>query len=80
MKARRTVENGFYIKEIPQGSLGDVSADSHMREIPYPEAEKITFFVYEEIDSCRRACEKLGLTKEDVDKIFYKTSAKIFGI
>ena len=80
MKARRTVENGFYINEIPQGSLGDVSADAHMREIPYPEAEKITFFIYEEIDSCRRACEKLGLTKEDVEKIFYKTSAKIFGI
>lgn len=80
MKARRTVENGFYINEIPEGSLGDVSADKHMREIPYPEAEKITFFIYEEIDSCRRACEKLGLGKEDVEKIFYKTSARIFGV
>lgn len=80
MKARRTVENGFYINEIPEGSLGDVSADAHMREIPYPEAEKITFFIYEEIDSCRRACEKLGLGKEDVEKIFYKTSARVFGV
>lgn len=80
MKARRTVENGFYINEIPEGSLGDVSSDSHMREIPYPEADKITFFIYEEILSCKRACESLGLTKKDVEKIFYATSARIFGV
>ena len=47
---------------------------------PYPEAEKITFFIYEEIDSCRRACEKLGLGKKDVEKIFYSNSARIFGV
>ena len=54
MKSRRVVENRFYINEIPIGSLGDVSADPHMREIPYPEAEQITFFIYEEIASCKR--------------------------
>lgn len=80
MKARRTVENGFYINEIPKNSLGDVSIDPHMREIDYPEADKITFFIYEEILSCKRACEKLGLGKEDVHKIFYKNSAKLFGV
>lgn len=80
MKARRKVENGFYINEIPKGSLGDVSSDPHMREIDGEEAEKITFFIYEEIDSCRRACESLGLGKSDVEKIFYKNSAKIFGV
>ena len=80
MKARRVVENGFYINEIPMGSLGDVSADPHMREIPYPEADKISFFIYEEILSCKRACERLGLTKEDVNKIFYSNSARIFGV
>ena len=80
MKARRVVENGFYINEIPMGSLGDVSADPHMREIPYPEADKISFFIYEEILSCKRACERLGLGKEDVNKIFYSNSARIFGV
>ena len=80
MKSRRTVENGFYINEIPMGSLGDVSSDPHMREIPEPEASKISFFIYEEIDSCRRACQSLGLTKQDVENIFYKTSARIFDI
>ena len=80
MKARRTVENGFYINEIPAGSLGDVSTDPHMREIPYPEANNITFFIYEEILSCKRACQQLGLGKEDVNKIFYSNAARIFGI
>lgn len=78
MKSRRVIENGFYINEIPAGSLGDVSADPHMREIPYPEADKITFFIYEEIVSCKRAAEKLGLTKKDIANIFYHNSAKIF--
>ncbi len=80
MKARRTVENGFYINEIPKGSLGDVSADPHMREIPYPEAEKITFFIYEEILSCKNACKTLGLGKEDVQKIFCDNSKALFDI
>lgn len=78
MKSRRVVENGFYINEIPKDSLGDVSADPHMREISYPEAEKITFFIYEEIASCKRAAEKLGLTKQDVENIFYFNSARLF--
>ncbi len=80
MKARRVVEDGFYINEIPAGSLGDVSADPHMREIPYPEAEKITFFIYEEIAACKRATDALGLAKEDIHKIFYENSARIFGV
>lgn len=78
MRARRVVENGFYINEIPQNSLGDVSKDPHMREIPYPEAERITYFIYEEIAACKRAAEKLGLTRKDVENIFYGNSARIF--
>lgn len=82
MKARRTVENGKYINEIPAGAFPKeaIAGDSHMREIPYPEAEKITFFIYEEIAACRAACERLGLKKADVQKIFYDNSARIFGI
>lgn len=80
MKARRTVENGFYINEIPAGSLGDVSSDPHMREIAYPEADKITFFIYEEMVSCKNACKTLGLGKEDVEKIFYSNCAKLFDV
>lgn len=96
MKARRVVENGFYINEIPKGSLGEFSvdyyktksaygagsvlSDPHLREIDYPEADGITFFIYEEMLACKRACEKLGLTKREVEKVFYGTSARIFGV
>ena len=80
MKARRKVENGFYVNEIPKGSLGDVSSDKHMRQIPYPDAEKITFFIYEEIASAIRACKKLGFSKAEIEKIFYSNSARIFNI
>ena len=82
MKSRRTVENGVYINEIPYGQFptAAIRGDSHMREIPYPEAEKITFFIYEEINACRLACQRLGLGKEDVEKIFWSNSARIFGV
>ena len=82
MRARRVVENGVYINEIPQGLFPKeaVCGDAHMREIPYPEAEKITFFIYEEINACRLACERLGLGRQDAEKIFYANSARIFGI
>lgn len=96
MKARRVVENAFYINEIPKGSLGSFSvdyyktknehgsgsvlSDPHLREIEYPEAEKITFFIYEEMAACKRACERLGLTKQETDAIFFDNSARIFGV
>ena len=82
MKSRRTVENGVYINEIPQGQfpIEAIRGDSHMREIPFPEAEKITFFIYEEMNACRLACQRLGLGKCDVEKIFWSNSARIFGV
>ena len=80
MRARRVIENGFYINEVPKNSLGDVSKDPHMREIEYPEAEKITFFIYEQIASCKKAAKELGLNKKDIQNIFYNTSARIFGL
>ena len=82
MKSRRTVENGVYINEIPQGQFPyeAIKGDSHMREIPFPEAERITFFIYEEMNACRLACQRMGLGKRDVEKIFFSNSARIFGV
>ena len=74
------MEHGFYINEIPAGSLGDVSSDAHMREIPGSEGDQITFFIYEEILACKRACMALGLGRKDVRKIFCENAAKLFGI
>ena len=82
MKARRTVENGVYINEVPVDEFPAeaIRGDSHMRPIPYPEADRITFFIYEEINACKMACERLGLGKADVEKIFWSNSARIFGV
>lgn len=82
MRARRVVENGVYVNEIPQGLFPPeaIRGDVHMREIAGPEADRITFFIYEEINACRLACERLGLGKADVEKIFYANSSRIFGL
>jgi len=82
MKARRTVENGVYINEIPQGQFPPeaIKGDSHMREIAYPEAEKITFFIYEEIEAFRQAAIRTGLSRSDVERVFWKNGADMFGI
>lgn len=82
MKARRVVENGFYINEIPEGEFPKESIiqDRHMREISRPESDAITFFIYEEMNACKKACERLSLGKQDIKKIFYGTAARVFGI
>lgn len=80
MKARRHTENGFYINEIPAGSIEGAESDPHLREISGPDADSITFFIYEEIASCRKATENLGLSRSDVEAIFWGNAARIFGV
>lgn len=80
MKARRVVENGFYINEIPANSIPYANLDPHMREVEYPAAEKITFFIYEEILACKNACRTLGLGAPEVQKIFYDNAARLFDV
>lgn len=77
MRTRRICENGKYINLIPKGLYGDVSGDSHMREVDGEEAEKLTFFMYEEIDAFRRASEVTGLCKNDIEDIFYNNASRL---
>jgi len=77
MRTHRIEENGWYVNLIPPGLYGDTSEDRHLREVSAEEAEKITFFMYEEILSVKRAAEKLGFTKADVEKIFYSNAKKL---
>ncbi len=77
MRSRRIIENNAYINLVPKGLYGDVSADSHMRELEEKEAEKITFFMYEEIDAFRRASKKTGMSSKDIEDIFYNNSKQI---
>ncbi|MBE6963981.1 MAG: amidohydrolase [Ruminococcaceae bacterium] len=77
MRCRRIEENGTYINLIPPGLYGDPSQDSHLREVSAEEAEKITFFAYEELLSLKRSCETLGLTREDVEDIMYNNAVNL---
>jgi len=77
MRTRRICENGMYINLVPGGLYGDVSADAHMREVEDEESERLTFFMYEEIDAFRRASEKTGLSRNDVEDVFYRNAAAL---
>lgn len=70
MRMRRVCGNGRYINIVPRGLYGDVSADPHMREAEGVEADRLSFFLYEEIDAFRRAAAALGLTAADVKDVF----------
>ena len=77
MRTHRIEENGRYINLIPPGLYGDPKQDSHLREVSPEEAEKITFFMYEEILAFKRAAKTLGLSKADVEKAFYSNAKKL---
>jgi len=77
MRCRRIEENNTYINLIPPGLYGDPSQDKHLREVPAEEADKITFFAYEELLAFKRACERLGLTKQDVEDVMYGNAVRL---
>jgi len=71
MRMRRICEGGNYVNLVPKGLYGDVSGDKHMRELEGDEAERLTFFIYEEIDAFRLAAQSEGLIQRDIEDIFY---------
>jgi predicted TIM-barrel fold metal-dependent hydrolase len=77
MRTKRICEDGKYINLIKKGAYGDVSDDSHMREITGPEADALTFFMYEEILAFKRAAAACELTKEDIKDVFYNNAKRI---
>lgn len=77
MRMRRICESGAYINLVPKGLYGDVSGDPNMREVEGEEAERLSFFMYEEIDAFRRAAEETGLTREEVEDVFWGNGARL---
>lgn len=77
MRTHRIEENGTYINLVPPGLYGDPSQDPHLREVTPEEAEKITFFVYEELLSFKRACKTLGMTAKDVEDMMYNNAMEL---
>jgi len=56
---------------------GDVSGDAHMREVGGAEAEKLTFFMYKELDAFRRAAHAVKLKRADIEDVFYNNTRRI---
>lgn len=77
MRTHRIEENGTYINLVPPGLYGDPEQDPHLREVTAEEAEKITFFVYEELLAFKRACKTLSMTKQDVEDMLYNNAATL---
>jgi predicted TIM-barrel fold metal-dependent hydrolase len=77
MRMRRICERGRYLNVVPRDLYGDVSNDSHMREVEGEQAEQLTFFLYEEIDAFRRAALRTGLDRRAIDDVFYRNSAEL---
>jgi predicted TIM-barrel fold metal-dependent hydrolase len=77
MRMQRVCEDGIYINIVPKGIYGDVSKDKHMREVAGSQAEKLTFFMYEEIDAFRHAAMTTGLTKNTIEDVFYNNAVRL---
>ncbi|MDD5677226.1 MAG: amidohydrolase family protein [Kiritimatiellae bacterium] len=77
MRTRRICENGVYINLVPKGLYGDVSGDSHMREVEGSAAEKLTFFMYEELAAFQRAARAVGLARADIKDVFFNNADRI---
>ena len=77
MRMRRICEAGLYINLVPQGLYGDVSGDKNMREVNGPEAEQLTFFMYEELAAFKRAAEATGLSRGDIEDVFYRNAVQM---
>jgi hypothetical protein len=51
-----------------------------MMEVDGKGAERLSFFLYEEIAAFKVAAEKTGLSKTDIENIFYTNAKGIMGI
>lgn len=77
MRARRICERGNYINIVQKGMYGDVSDDSHMREITCYEENNLTFLIYEALAAFKSAAHNAGLKMGDIKDIFYNNAKRL---
>ncbi|MBP5295206.1 MAG: amidohydrolase family protein [Lachnospiraceae bacterium] len=77
MRCHRIEENNTYVNLVPPGLYSGAAEDPHLREVSQEEAEKITFFAYEELLAFKRASEKLGLTKQEVEDVMCNNAERL---
>ncbi len=79
MRARRICEKGFYVNLVPEGLYGDVSGDAHLRTVRGAEADRLTFFMYEELAAFGRAARDVRLTPAEIESVFSRNAQAILG-
>lgn len=77
MRMHRVCESDGYVNLVPPGLYGDVSGDPHMREVSPEDGERLSFFLYEQLHAFRCAAETVGLSRADVEDVFYNTAANL---
>ncbi len=77
MRMKRVEKSGIYVNLVPKGMYGDVSGDKNMAEVEGEEADKLTFFMYEEIDAFRKAAQAASLSSSDIEDIFFNNAVKL---
>jgi len=77
MRMRRIERDGRYVNLVPRGLYGDVAGDPNMAEVDGAEAERLTFFLYEELAAFRRAAEHVGLSPADVQDVFHNNARRL---
>lgn len=80
MRMRRIEEDGIYKNVVPRGLYGDVSDDKNMKEVDSPEADELSFFMYEIMDNFRKAAKNTKLSASDIDKVFWKNGTDMFNV
>lgn len=80
MRMRRACDGGRYVNIVPRGLYGEVSSDKNMREVDAPEADGLTFFMYEEIVAIKLACERAGIGRAGVQAVFDGNARRILGV
>ncbi|MBN1675568.1 MAG: GNAT family N-acetyltransferase [Kiritimatiellae bacterium] len=77
MRMRRICERGVYVNLVPKGLYGDLTGVAHMREVSGKAADRLSFFLYEELDAFRRAARKTQLTDSQVEDVFHNNAARL---
>jgi len=77
MRMRRICKDGHYVNLVSRGMYGDVSNDPNMDEVDGKEAERLSFFLYEEIEAFRQAAKTEGLTKTEIKNVFHNNADKL---
>ena len=77
MRTHRIIKNNTYVNLVPKGLYGDMTGVPHMEEVSGIEAEKLTFFLYEELLSFKKAAIRAGFGKNEVKAIMYDNAKRI---